>query len=368
MKSAEKINLIKKEKEKENDIKMDKNLEILNDSAEDTDSYSGQKLKKKKSIVMNPVQNQIVLEKIILDKKNIRKKYIFIALLAMINLIPMPLEAFTGKDVNINFKMGSSLLYFIFFYAFFSILILGEKLYRHRILSMVIIIIVIPFLLFFYLENDKNKKNGNLFINSLYLILIACLYALYNVLTKKYYNIYIGSPYHFMFVIGLISLSIVILYEAISLIITGVKKNDYNGIIYQIGINSNKYSFLYLLIFIGDIISSFLWLAGIQLTMYFFTPCHFIICESLSQILTTFIERSLREYNISTRMIIYIIYLIIIFASMIYNEIFIINICNLNHNTRKKIEERALQEKEASLNLIENEAEQKNNDNNSKFE
>ena len=102
--------------------------------------------------------------------------------------------------------------------------------------------------------------------------------------------------------------------------------------------------------------------------MYFFTPCHFIICESLSQILTTFIERSLREYNISTRMIIYIIYLIIIFASMIYNEIFIINICNLNHNTRKKIEERALQEKEASLNLIENEAEQKNNDNNSKFE
>lgn len=365
IKSAEKKNLSKKDEEKENEIKMDKSLEILNDSSEDIEGYSKQKLKKKKSIIMNPIQNQIVFEKIILDKKNVRKKYIFIALLAMINLIPMPLEAFTGKDVNLNFKMGSSLLYFIFFYAFFSILILGEKLYRHRILSLVIIVIVIPFLLFFYLKNEANKKNENLFINSLYLILIACLYALYNVLTKKYYNIYFGSPYHFMFVIGLISLSIIALYEAISLIITGVKKNDYNGIIYQIEFNFNKYSFLYLLIFIGDIISSFLWLAGIQLTMYFFTPCHFIISESLSQIFTTFIENSLKEYNISSRMIIYIIYLIIIFASMIYNEIFIINIFNLNHNTRKKIEERVLQEKEASLYLLENEAQQMNIDNNS---
>ena len=211
-----------------------------------------------------------------------------------------------------------------------------------------------PLLLIFYLLNDNDKKN---LFYSLYLVFIICLYSLFNVLSKKFYNVYMDSPYHFMFVIGLISLFILILYESISISIIGIKKNDFNGIIYQIKDNYSKYNFIYFLIFFGDFLSAFILLAGIQLTIYFFTPCHFIISESLSQIITTFIESSIKEYNIGFKSTTYVLYLIIVFASFVYNEVIIINICKLSKNTRKKIEKRELIEKDILLNLVNNEEE-----------
>ena len=272
-------------------------------------------------------------------KKKEKKQYGFILLLIFINLIAMALEAFTSKNANINFKMASSLFYFMFFFTLFSRLILKQRLYNFHILSIFIIVICISLLITFYFINENSRDN--LFINSLYLILVVCLYSLFDVLAKKYYNIFFDSPYHFMFVVGLISLSLLMLYESISLIITGVKDNDFNGVILQIKNNYNKYSFWYILIFVGDVISSFLWLAGIQLTMYFFTPFNFIISESISQIITTFIDNSLENYNIAFKIIIYIIYIIIIGFSCVYNEIIIINLCSLNYNTKYNIIKRA---------------------------
>lgn len=87
----------------------------------------------------------------------------------------------------------------------------------------------------------------------------------------------------------------------------------------------------------GDILSAFIWLAGIQLTVYFFTPYHFIISESLSQIVSTIIKRTINDYPVYERVIIYIFFVIIIFATLIYNEIIILNFWNLNENTKHMI-------------------------------
>ena len=284
--------------------------------------------------------------------KNLRTNYKFILLLSFINLIPMPLEAFTARDIDVNFKMSSSLFYFIFFNVLFCRIILGEKIYKHHLLSLIIILLCIPLLFGIYLVQFKNRDNLNLFLNSLYLILIASLYSLFDVLAKKYYNSYMGSPYKFMFLIGLIDLTILLFYEFFTLIITGIKDNHFNGIIYQIKKNCMQYSFWYILIIIVDVISSFIFLAGIQLTVYFFSPCHFIISESLSQIITTIINNSFENYNINFKISIYIIYTIIAFVSFIYNEIIIINIGTLSSNARKNIMKRELIEKDISLNLI----------------
>ena len=71
--------------------------------------------------------------------------------------------------------------------------------------------------------------------------------------------------------------------------------------------------------------------------MYFFSPCHFIISESISQIISTLIENSLEKSPIYKQVIIYISFVVIIIGSLIYNEVIIINIFSLNTNTQKNI-------------------------------
>ena len=282
------------------------------------------------------ISNQIEIEKKKLEKQKTKIKYLYLLIFTLINLIPMPLEAFTVKDININFKMSSSLFYFIFFYIFFSRIILDDKIYSHQIFSLLIIIVCIPILLILFFINYQEKVSFKLLLYSLILILIVCLYSLKDVLQKKFYNTFIVSPYYLMFIIGLINLSILIPYELITVIIYGMQDKPVNGILYQIKNNFKEYSFLYLLIFFLDILSAFLWIAGIQLTIYYFTPCHFIISESLSQILTALIQESINDYTIYLKIIIYALYIIIVFALLIYNEVIIINIYSLSINAKKK--------------------------------
>ena len=337
----------KRNNEKKKELEENYSSETKNESLNDRN-----KLRSKSCPVLKNYNTRLIFLEKRKAPKNLRTNYKFILLLSFINLIPMPLEAFTTRDVDVNFKMSSSLFYFIFFNVLFCRIILGEKIYKHHLLSLIIILLCIPLLLGIYLVQFKNRDNLNLFLNSLYLILIASLYSLFDVLAKKNYNTYMGSPYKFMFLIGLIDLTILLFYEFFTLIITGIKDNHFNGIIYQIKKNCMQYSFWYILIIILDVISSFIFLAGIQLTVYFFSPCHFIISESLSQIITTIINNSFENYNINFKISIYIIYTIIAFISFIYNEIIIINIGTLSSNTRKNIMKRELIEKDYSLNLI----------------
>ena len=278
------------------------------------------------------------------EERRIKGKYLYLFILNLIYLIPIFLEAFTIGYINLNFKASVYLFYIIFFYILFSRTILHLPIYNHQLLSIIIIIACIPILLIFYFTNDEQKDKSLLF-SSLLLLFTSCLYSLFNILEKRYYNKFMDSPYHFMFIIGVTSLCILIPYEIFTLFLFG-ENTVFNGILYQIKNNYNKYSYLYPLLFIGDILVSFLWGAGIHLTFYFFDPCHFIISESLCQIISTFINGSIEEYSTNIKIVIYILYVIISAATLIYNEVIIINIGNLSVNTKKKIIYRELIEKE----------------------
>ena len=292
------------------------------------------------------------IEKKEIQKKAIKNQYIFLLILSLIYIIPLGLEALTLSDINLNFKAGTSLFYYIFFYSFFSRIILGLKMSNHHFFSLIIIIVCMPVLFTCFIINENEKDYFKLFIHSLYFIFITALFSLYNTLEKKYFNKYMDSPYHLMFVVGSICSSILIIYEIITTIIFGVKSTKYNGFIYQLIINFKENILLSILLFIADVFTAFLWLGGIQLTIYFLSPCHFIISETLSQMLTTIIKNSLDNYSLSIKVIIYIIYTIIIFSSLIYNEVIIINICSLSKDTKKKIILRELTEKNISLTQI----------------
>ena len=291
---------------------------------------------------LKKVKNQIDLERKKVQKKISKRKHLFLLVLAIIYLIPMVLDAFNPY----TFKTSSSvsLFFSIISYVIFGRLILGMKIYSHQIFSLIIILVsnVTIVLLIFI-----GRKNENIALSLIFIFAIVVLFCLYNNLVKKYFNVHMGSPYYLMFIIGLISICLILPYEIITVIAFG-KDTKFNGIFYQMEKNFQKTK-LYPLIFIADVLSAFLWIAGIILTIYFFSPCHFIICESISQILSTFVSQPLGELSIARQIIIYILFAIIFLGSLIYNEIFIINICSLGKNTQKHI---IIRQKEETDNII----------------
>jgi hypothetical protein len=181
-------------------------------------------------------------------------------------------------------------------------------------------------------------------------MIITLFFALFNAFEKRYYNKYMDSPYHLMFVIGAYALTLIIIYEIITVVFFGFDCK-FNGVFYQFEKNCQKYKGVYFLLFIADILSAFIWIGGIQLTVYFFTPCHFIISESISQIISTFINNTIKGFPIYEKIIVYLFFIIIMISTFIYNEVIIINVFSLNKNTKRYINLRQLNDTENLLKL-----------------
>ena len=277
-------------------------------------------------------------------KKELLKLKIFVVSLAIINLIPMSYEVIghnTLDDIlDLNLKQSSSIFFAILFYTTLSMIFLGHKIYNHQKLSLAIISICMIFVFSSYII--ENGLDFNKIMNILYFGLIFGFYALYNVIGKKIFDSFIISPYYLMFSIGIISLAILLPFEIISYLID--PKWEYNGIIRII---FKHFSVRFLIRFISSVVVGFFWLGGIWLTVYYFTPNHFIVSESLSQLLTSLIDGRHISSSIITEII---IYGIIIFSSLIYNEIIIIKNEIISKDTKIYIMKRQNTENE----LIEN--------------
>ena len=288
--------------------------------------------------------NQIKLEADKIHKKNKCKKYLNLLALTGIYLIPLFLDSYTTSQEEISFKTGSSIsvLFCIIAYVVLSRLILGAKIFSHQILSLVIIIICT--ILSIVLILMKDIFNLSVLADMGLMAVIYTFYALFNVLEKRHYNIYMNSPYHLMFFIGLLSVIILLIYETIT-VLAYSKDEVFNGIFLQLETNF-KSSNYYIFVLLADILSAFIWILGIHLTVYFLTPSHLNISESISQIISTFINNYLEGLDISIKIIIYALFIIIVFFSLVYNEIIVINACSLNKNTKKFIENRANLKKE----------------------
>ena len=296
-------------------------------------------------------ENQLNLEKKKIDKINSKKQYIYVLSLVLIYLFPMFLDSYTLVN---NFDIGTSssisLFVSIFSNIILSRMILGEKIYTHQIFASMIILISILIVIILFLIKAIHIES-NIGVNIALITFISSFYSLFNIMEKRYYNKFVDSPYHLMYVIGLFATILILVYEIFTVIIVGIDSN-LNGIFYQFYKNCERFQYLYILIFISDILTAFIWLWGIQLTVYFFTPCHFIISESISQIISFFINDTISEYSDGEQATIIIFFFIIIFATLIYNEVLIINICSLSNNTKKNINLRQLRESESILTNI----------------
>ena len=335
-----------------------KNIEKINSKNDNDKEDSGKELvnvvTEKQFRLVSTIkfsENQLNLEKKKIDKINSKKQYIYVLSLVLIYLFPMFLDSYTLVN---NFDIGTSssisLFVSIFSNIILSKIILGEKIYSHQIFASMIILISILIVIILFLIKAIHIES-NIGVNIALITFISSFYSLFNIMEKRYYNKFVDSPYHLMYVIGLFATILILVYEIFTVIIVGIDSN-LNGIFYQFYKNCERFQYLYILIFISDILTAFIWLWGIQLTVYFFTPCHFIISESISQIISFFINDTISEYSDGEQATIIIFFFIIIFATLIYNEVLIINICSLSNNTKKNINLRQLRESESILKNI----------------
>jgi hypothetical protein len=172
----------------------------------------------------------------------------------------------------------------------------------------------------------------------MYAIFYEVFFCLSDILGKKYLNKYMDSVYIFCGKFGIISLIPFLIYDSIAFMCKADEK--YHGIILLL----LQFKSLYFDIILSILFNIF-YTIGLWLTIYFFSPCHFIILITLGDffdiICKLYIFKSKKsiidEYkNYKNYQIItfYILYPILIFAVLVFNEIIILTFCKLNYNTK----------------------------------
>ena len=202
----------------------------------------------------------------------------------------------------------------IFYYLFFK-----SKLYKHHYLSIVIILII--GLVIDFVEGNIQKDFTDNFklilLSFLRVILLSLNYVLIKYTMEKKY----ASPYEIGFFNGLINLILFIIGAVIDNFF--IKKFEYKE--YFDNFNGKE-----LLVVLGLMITQF----GIYMNLFIIdkkdTPCHIFIVFVFGQLAY--------YYNLTEISIVSIICLILIlFFSLIFNEIIELNFCGLSQNTRKNI-------------------------------
>ena len=243
---------------------------------------------------------------------------------------------FYGLVEDFEYEKQSMLIFFdIGFFILLSYLILKQKLYMHHYYSMLLMGLVL--LVLFILTIKYIVIGKEFFYTAFYFCFYSFSFSLYDVLIKKYMNDYYKTPYFIMFMTGAINTVLLLIFDIFAYFFN----RDISGVI--IGFQKNINSIINVLFFIGTLIIEFFLVLGINLTIYYFTPCHFTILEYFSEYITyiQYVIESDEEFYSTTNVIIFTIAYIINFTCcLVFNEVIILNFCKLDYNTRQRIQER----------------------------
>ena len=227
----------------------------------------------------------------------------------------------------------------VFFIVLLNILLLKKKLLRHHVFSLIIIFfgfITLNTFIFFQIPSEDAWINGVSLIASVF---YSIIYSLLEYLHKKY-DIQI---YFIYFMTSFFSLIIAILsYISYSEIKYGDLSYFKDALYFFRHRIETKYYIMYIFFVLSGITTEIF----IAYTIYYFSLTHFFIGSFISPILL-FIEKNINRDKDKNHIIIVsiIVFIIELFAILIYNEIIVLNICDLNAYTIKGINDREKQER-----------------------
>ena len=258
----------------------------------------------------------------------------FIILLSLRILIQDFLNIFINGHNVFNEK-----IYFLFFIPLFSKIILKDNIYKHQYFALIISIIGIIFLLIpVCLVLGTNDIVPNI-LN----VINGIIYPLYLVIIKHLIEKYYISPLKISLIIGIISLFI----NCIGFIIYSlIEYNDLSLFkdIFDFSKEYNKLaiSFYFIFYILFRIVDQLL----ILLALFYFPPTLLIITDMIDPFLSWIIEIIKDGGEIPDDVLYPLVYIIIIFSALIYNEIIIFNFCGLNKDTKKFVNQRLYKELE----------------------
>ena len=342
-----------------------------------------------KTIQQNDYNNQLIIEKNKMERKQKLYTNIILILLPLFNFFNFLsydiLNIFKPDDYNrIYFYPISIPIYFIIT-AILSHIFLNYKFYCHQKTTMIISPLLSLTLLSFLILLNNDDKKSNSSVNSI-LFLIQCLilkslrYIVF-IFGKLFMEKMFVSHIKLMTFLGIFGIIFSLITNYLSFYINlkfidNTNLNDYFVItndfkrfknIFDKWGDFGEYNWV-ILILISIII---LWFTENYVSwfcVYTFSPNHFTIYSSICIILELLFELiGFKEYNVKIIVlcILSVLVLFLIFiSSLIFNEILIIRICKMDKNTNVEINKR---QKEEIENMV-NKRESLSSNNNSLYE
>ena len=260
------------------------------------------------------------------------KSILLILLLAFMYSIDDLYWIFFGEN-----RVFEERLFYLFFIPLFSKVILKENIHKHHYFSLLISIIgiiflIIPVCLVFQTEdilpNILNFVKGILY--PLFLVIIKYL-------VEKYYL----STLKICLLIGIIFLIINLIgYTIYSLI-----KDDFSFFTdcFNFSIENKLEITIYFILYF--IFATFTQLT-LYLSLFYFSPTLIMVTSIISPLLKWIYDSATKGEELTELILNSIGYLILLFSSIIYNELIILNCCDLNKNTKKFVNKRLYEELE----------------------
>ena len=271
------------------------------------------------------------LQSKIMRKKSKLKIFLILFLMSISFAVYVTTVCLSNFHINIEKRQ-----YTIFLIAFLSLLILKKEIYRHQKFSL--LLAFCGFLLLTIVAALKIRKED--LLSNLFSLIGTIFYSLHYLYLKYLQTECNISIYFSYMIVGSFSLIISIIGYKIS--------SNHSISVFFKQIKEN-YLIPHFVIFIvsGITVETF-----VGLTIFYFSVMHFVLSSFISPIL-------LFIYNISTKnddnkvyaIILSIIgYLIELFSILIYNEIIVLNVCDLNKYTVKGLADRGRLESSLSEN------------------
>ena len=274
-------------------------------------------------------------------------KFKFIILSAILDFIQTILMIKFCRSIGLNMW-----IFDILFIYLFSFLISKLKIYSHQYIS-IIIIFLVGIIIDIILDNYEGfyDKKYRIIIKLICEILISLGIVIDKyAMEKKFCPSYELCFYH-----GIITF---ILFFILLLFATYLNFLDsFKNYFEEIKDNKLKESLIFLLVIILQFIINLCIFATIEKT----TSFHFLIILILGQ-LAPYRRITNSKSKIKINIIIIVLLCFILFMTLIFNEIIILNCCGLEKNTRKYISERAEMERFSKINEDENIDEDNNNE------
>ena len=237
------------------------------------------------------------------------------------------IQTYCKEYINVKLRNNISIFSITLYFVIFSMCFLRLKVYIHQYISFGILFIIslIFAIVTLCFDDEDNLSLLDLVYSFIYFSFYEVFYTLIDVLGKKYLNTYMDGVYLFLFKMGIIPLICFVTYDVIAYFFF---PDLPNGII---DIITHSFNPIYLLTLFKDIIFEI----GLWLTIYYFSPCHFVIINVLLEMCVIGKQIIDGQTNMIQIITYAVLYPVLFLAILIFNEIIILNFCGLNLKTKK---------------------------------